>query len=399
MLLAACQTETGEETGQVGETRQGVPSETVSEQEAQGKIIIETPSAEPVNVGRAPLVEENGATEPSQERAGPASTPAITLHLLDIGMGDSALIQTQRGTTILYNCGRPEDADAIEEYLEDHGISRIDALIVSHDSREVVGGCAPLFDRFDVGRVYTNGKSGDTEEYGPFEYKAIQAGMERISGPQRVVIDEDIVTIFYTAFERGGTQMRNTWDESLVLWIGYDDVGFLLPGHCHTGCEKRLLKIEDDLAADVLWASDHGHRDATTDAFLDAVHPSIVLISTGREANPLRLPHEETLDRLHARATRVYRTDTSGMIVVSTDGKEIDVQTERADRPQKEPVIRSVVDVATCPFVSERGHEDFYAATCAQVVRIPAENRECFLSREAAQARGKVEAKCYSKSL
>jgi len=388
VMLAACQAET---TGD--QDTAALPS-TTDGQETPGRIIIETPPVEPGSMDRAPLIEESVIKGSSQEQTGPASAPMITLHLLDIGMGDSALIQTQRGANILYNCGRSEDSEEIKTYLEDHGISRIDALIVSHDSREVVGGCAPLFDRFDIRRVFTNGKSGESEEYGRFEYKAIQAGAKRISGAERIVIDEDVVTILYTAFERGGTQMRHVWDESLALWIGYDDVGLLLPGHCHQGCEKRLLKIEEDLQADVLWAGDHGHHDATTDEFLDAVNPSIVLISTGREENPLRLPHEDTLERLHDRAIRVYRTDTSGTIIVTTDGKEIDVQTERAERPQKEPVIRPVVDVTACPFASERGREDFYAAACPQVARIPAASMECFLSREAAQAREKVEAKC-----
>ncbi len=383
IMLIACQSKTAEKDTTA-------PSEEEGAKDAPAQVIVDIPQEQRPKVEMAPVIEEPVAAP--RERSRPAS--ALTLHLLDIGMGDSAFIQTQRGMTILYNCGRPEDSDEIGAYLEDLGVDRIDALIVSHDSREVAGGCPPLLDRFDIGRVYTNGKSGDSEEYGRFEYKAIKAGLERVSGAKRVVIDEDIVTIFYTAFERSGTQMRHVWDESLVLWIGYDDAGFLLPGHCRQGCEKRLMQIEEDLEADVLWAGDHGHRDATTYGFLDAVDPSIVLISTGREGNPLRLPHEDMLERLHDRAIRVYRTDTSGTIVVTTDGKTIDVQTERTERPQKEPIIRPVVNPMTCPFASERGREDFYAATCPQVARIPAASMECFLSKEAAMSRGKVEAKC-----
>lgn len=324
----------------------------------------------------------------------PESVTAFEMHLMDIGMGDSALIKTQRGTNILYNCGRVEDADEIIDYLNRQGVTKIHALIVSHDSSEVVGGCAEIMKEFEIGAVYTNGKSGDSREYGLFEYRAIKTGMTRVNGAQRIVLDEDLVTIFYTAFEKGGTQMRHVWDESLVLWIGYDDVSFLLPGHCRGGCEKRLMKIEEDLEADVLWVGDHGHRDGTTYDFIDAVKPQIALISVGKESNPLRVPHEETLERLHEKSIRVYRTDTSGSIVITTDGKEIQIETERADRPEKEEVIRPVVDIRTCPYVGERGHEDFYDAICPQVARMNPSARECFLSREAAMSRGKVEAEC-----
>lgn len=337
-----------------------------------------------------PAVVEEVATRPTK----PESVIAFEMHLMDIGMGDSALIKTQRGTNILYNCGRTEDADAIIDYLTRQGVTTIHALIVSHDSREVVGGCAKIMKRFEIGTVYTNGKSGDSREYGLFEYQAIKTGLKRISGARRIVLDEDLVTIFYTAFEKGGTQMRHVWDDSLVLWIGYDDVSFLLPGHCRKGCEKRIMQIEEDLGADVLWVADHGHRDGTTYDFIDAVKPQIAVISVGGESNPLRVPHAETLERLHEKSIRVYRTDTSGNIVITTDGKQIQVDTSRVDRLEKEEVIKPVVDIRTCPYVGERGYEDFYKAICPQVARMNPSARECFLSREAAMNRGKVEAKC-----
>ena len=100
-------------------------------------------------------------------------------------------------------------------------------------------------------------------------------------------------------------------NSSVVLRIAAGERRVLL-----TGDIER--ETESDLAgrigrADVLKVAHHGSRSSSTGAFLDAVSPSIALISCGPH-NMFGHPHAEVLRRLEDRGARVFRTDVNGSI-------------------------------------------------------------------------------------
>jgi competence protein ComEC len=86
--------------------------------------------------------------------------------------------------------------------------------------------------------------------------------------------------------------------------------------------EARLLA--DDLAthADVLKVGHHGSRTSSIQPFLDAVSPSVAIISAGYE-NSFGHPHPDVLKRLAGRHVAVLRTDLDGLVTVSTDGRRL----------------------------------------------------------------------------
>ena len=77
-----------------------------------------------------------------------------------------------------------------------------------------------------------------------------------------------------------------------------------------------------DLKADVLKAGHHGSKSSSTDAFLNAVNPKYAVISVGKD-NDYGHPNKETLQKFSSRGIKVYRTDESGTIVVTSDGNNI----------------------------------------------------------------------------
>ena len=83
-----------------------------------------------------------------------------------------------------------------------------------------------------------------------------------------------------------------------------------------------------DIRADVLKVGHHGSKTSTIQPFLDAVAPSIALISDGFE-NSFGHPNKDVLARLNARHTAVLRTDLDGLITVKTDGRRLMMDTER----------------------------------------------------------------------
>ena len=106
-------------------------------------------------------------------------------------------------------------------------------------------------------------------------------------------------------------------DNSVVVRLDYGSVCFLLTGDAGPAVEGRLVAEGAWLECDVLKAARYGDASATTEPFLDAVDPRMVVIPA-QEGVPYRQPDRETLERLEGR--EVYRTDQDGAVEVVSDG-------------------------------------------------------------------------------
>ena len=119
-------------------------------------------------------------------------------------------------------------------------------------------------------------------------------------------------------------------EASVVAFVRYGAVRFLLMGDAEHGEEQWLLSNVDSLRADVLKVGHHGSSTSSTDAFLDAVSPRLALVSVGA-GNSYGHPSAAVMRALAARRALVLRTDREGTIVVHTDGSYIEVE-EEGDR-------------------------------------------------------------------
>ena len=93
------------------------------------------------------------------------------------------------------------------------------------------------------------------------------------------------------------------------------------------GAEQDILQNGIDISADVYKVAHHGSNTATSQAFLDAVHPTYAVISAG-EGNSYGHPHAEVMAALEDADVQVYRTDQQGTITCVSDGKELHWRTE-----------------------------------------------------------------------
>jgi competence protein ComEC len=107
---------------------------------------------------------------------------------------------------------------------------------------------------------------------------------------------------------------------STVALVQVDRVRFLLVGDAEAAEEDWLLAQGPELLrADVLKVGHHGSATSSSDAFLDAVHPRLALVSVGA-GNTYGHPSAEVLRALSARSAQVLRTDRAGTVVIRTDG-------------------------------------------------------------------------------
>jgi competence protein ComEC len=118
---------------------------------------------------------------------------------------------------------------------------------------------------------------------------------------------------------------QNENNNSLVTRVSLGAVSVLIPGDIMRPAEKELVALAGDrLRSTVLIAPHHGSRSSSSEAFIAAVAPKVVLIScTGRTGSGI--PHPQIVQRYESGRARVYRTDRHGAVHLATDGNQVAV--------------------------------------------------------------------------
>jgi competence protein ComEC len=186
----------------------------------------------------------------------------------------------------------------VAPYLWWRGFLRIAATVTTHDDTDHAGGMAALRARFPGAAVWT----AETLGQGP----------------------HPLGRALITALPAGAGARPN--DRALVVRIDFGAVSFLLTSDIPGVVERGLVARGAPLAATVLKVAHHGARDGTTPTFVEAVHPTVAVISVGAR-NPYRHPDAGVLARLDAAAARVLRTDRDGAVLFETDGHTLTVTT------------------------------------------------------------------------
>jgi competence protein ComEC len=256
----------------------------------------------------------------------PQQAGMLELTAIDVGQGDSLLVTLPHGETMLVDGGgrlvygrlRKSNLDIGEDvvspYLWGRGIRRLDVMVATHSHQDHIGGLASVMSNFRPKELWT-GANPPAELLALARRLGIPATEKHPSGALEV--SGATLEILAPADDYTAEKVGN--NDSLVLRITYGSRSFLLTGDMERGIESRLLASGANLHADVLKVGHHGSRTSTSPAFLEAVSPSVALISAGLE-NSFGHPHPDVLGRLSARHTAVLRTDLDGLVIARTDG-------------------------------------------------------------------------------
>ncbi len=106
---------------------------------------------------------------------------------------------------------------------------------------------------------------------------------------------------------------------SIVLDLSLGNVHVLLTGDLPAEEEARLAAAGGVPRGALLKVAHHGSRGSSAEPFLAAARPPAALVSAGAR-NRYGHPHPETLARLDAVGSRVFRTDRDGALTLETDG-------------------------------------------------------------------------------
>lgn len=127
-----------------------------------------------------------------------------------------------------------------------------------------------------------------------------------------------------------GVEVDDPNENNMVFIVNYGGVKIMVTGDLLEEDENEILRHypPQKLHCDVLKVAHHGSKSSSSEAFLDAVSPSIAVIQVGKN-NFYGHPHQQTLDRLEERGIQVYRTDQNGAVGIDIISKGLEVDLVR----------------------------------------------------------------------
>jgi competence protein ComEC len=259
----------------------------------------------------------------------------LTLHFLDVGQGDAALIRTLAGRWILVDAGpRSERSDAgrtvVAPFLARHRAGGLAAAIVSHAHADHLGGLPAVMDRIPTGRVLEPAELAADSLYLGFldQLEAEGVPWQAARDGLQFTLDSVRFRVLHpdTAWAGWGLDLN---DDSVVLLVEYAGFRALFTGDAGLAAESRLAGRVGRV--DVLKVGHHGSRTASGEEWVRELAPRIAVISSGVD-NRYRHPHSETLERLTRHEVGIWRTDREGTVTITTDGRTMTVLGRRASQ-------------------------------------------------------------------
>lgn len=271
-----------------------------------------------------------------------SATPGLTLHFLNVGQGDAAVLRTPGGHWVVVDAGpvdRRGDAGSrvVAPFLIRAGARSVSVLVASHAHADHLGGVGAVLDRMVVETVLEPAVPVADSLYLGFLDRVDAEGSRwvpaRASG--RWMLDSVSFRVLHpdTTWPRWGEDLN---EDSVVLLVEYRRFRVLFTGDAGLPVEARLRGQVGSV--DLLKAGHHGSRTATGVEWLEELAPRAAVISVGQ--NRYGHPSAVTLRRLAEAGVPVWRTDREGTVSVWTDGYAVRLRGRDRDEHYQIPQRR-----------------------------------------------------------
>jgi competence protein ComEC len=259
---------------------------------------------------------------------------------IDVGQGNSALLELPGGHTVLIDGGGFSDnntfdmgARVLAPFLWRKKIKTIDTLVLSHPNSDHLNGLIFIARYFNVKTIWTNNETQATQGYDRLQNiisrKQINLPDFQHMPCQLLINGVEFCFLYPPAdflTQKASQKWRSTNNNSLVVKVSFGDISFLFAGDIMAEAERELVDIAGaDLACDVLLVPHHGSRTSSSQPFLLRVEPEVAVFSAGWK-NRFRFPHATVLAAYEKIGCRTFRTDQNGAIMIKTDGNCLTVK-------------------------------------------------------------------------
>lgn len=247
---------------------------------------------------------------------GCAKEKLFSVHIIDVGQGDSIFIQTLEDKRILIDAGDEEAEHTVYSYLKRRGVKKIDVLIATHPDSDHIGSMDYIIDKFKISHFYMPDAKTDSEAFYNLldSCKEKNLKIEYLTKGDRLKIDSS--TTMEILAPSTITDKNNL--NSIVSLLNYNGYEFLFTGDAEKENESEILSSCNLPDIEFLKAGHHGSSSSSTKEFVERLKPEAIAISCGYN-NDYGHPHRSVLDTFKESGAVVYRTDKNGSLVFYCD--------------------------------------------------------------------------------
>jgi len=264
------------------------------------------------------------------------------LHVFAVGSGQCCVLRTPSGRTVILDAGTSAGYDAHRQVLEPAirslGLPPPPEALISHANTDHFNALGPMVRSGQLRRVYfndyfaTGASTPSWRESAPCKLMASlreeHVEVVRLHEGDSLKLDKQTrIDVLWPPRDKPDHLTVN--DTSLVLRISCDDKTVLLTGDLDQHGQEQLA-ISEAIQADLLMLPHHGGWESSLPAFVDAVNPDAVLVSTRRDPAVGAKKGERAafFDGLRSRC-RYHTTASDGWTCVSFGNGKLSIETMR----------------------------------------------------------------------
>lgn len=246
----------------------------------------------------------------------PQAKQDLKVHYIDVGQGDSTLIQTPDGANILIDAGIKSAGQKVVNFLKEKDVGKLDVVVATHPHADHIGGLITVLNTFKVDKFIDSGKVHTSQTY-----VDLLTLIDNENIPFEVAQKGKVYTFdngFKMTTVHADSKAENLNNASVSLKVEYNKISFMLTGDAEKDAEDVMVNSKFNLDSTIYKAGHHGSNTSSTQPFIDKVNPEVTILSYGK-GNSYGHPHEEVVKRLQAAKSKLYSTE-SGDVTVTTNG-------------------------------------------------------------------------------
>jgi len=250
----------------------------------------------------------------------------LAVHFIDVGQGDSILIQNPDNEFILIDTGEKDQYEKLSSYLEHYKVKKFKYVIFTHPHSDHIGSADKIVKNYDIENIIMPEYYHTTKTFERLMIEIENKNLEitpAVPGETFKFGEADFMVL--APISENYKSLNNN---SVVIKMTYGKNNFLFTGDMEKESENEVIAYCDNnninLSVDILKVAHHGSSTSSQTNFLKQINPSFAVIMCGINNN-YNHPNLKVVDRIEKNGAEVLRTDLEGDIIITSDGKTVEI--------------------------------------------------------------------------